>query len=660
MNYISKLKFFIKYIRPIICISLLPFISVQTYSSVPLTLDGSIKGGNNRNYAQAGALIPIQLNEYDLTFMDLRFMHNLPHSGNKLYHSPKSYEANLGGGYRLAIDEDMVIGGAAYYDIRNAQTSKAHFSQITMNIHLLTSTWQTQGNIYVPIDKKKITKTTNKFNGKGKVINKDIFFIYDQNNSIEKSLPGLDYRISRSIPGVENVRIGSLLYHFKDKKSISGIGMDLSWAINENVRFETSYTYDKVRKNNILLGVRFTMPIGEVKQSRNIDKLMATRVERDLDIVVNRSANITQNNVRQNNMMGIGQNDLSNPNGIANIRENLQTLSKLQKIYNSGGTLILADEDKEFDYDKVNKISGDDLKTKVATEQHNAKIKLSQNEQISTIINDASQNDDSLIRQIKVFGAMKAYQDKSNSSGFYLAGKMKVDKDAELAKLFSKYARLSSTGNKIFRIDLPGYPNAIVERAGAILLVRENGQNYVVVGTDINSQNHHRADGKLPWSSWFSGSVNRADASIEETILRESYEESSGTVYISKNDFDSAIADGRFFYSPEYKILTIVHPDTDGIYITSDLTKNLSKLKSDPTITYSMKEMSEYHKVPVSEMLNLYNRMSSANDKNPYNIAYNVKADGRFLRIESHYAKAFGSTINGYESLIKAQNKLPH
>lgn len=659
-RHLTLYKQVVKYVKPKnILISLLcsGLLIAETYGAVPFILDAAVKTGNNRNYAQTGAFIPLHLNDHKLIFTDIRFMHNLPHTDNKQSYSAKLYEANFGAGYRVAYGEDMVVGLAAYYDIRNAQINKAYFSQVTMNIHLLTSTWQTQANLYSPIGAKQFTKTNNAFTGKGKVINRDVFFLYDQNKISEKSLSGLDLRISRNISSNENIRVGSLLYYFNDKRPISGIGVDASWAMNENIKLEASYTYDKIRKSNILLGVRFTVPVGTVKRHRNIDKLMTTRVERDLDIITNKSSNITQNNVQQNNMMGVSQNDLSAPNNPANIQTNLQILSRLQEIHNQGGTIILANEGQEFDYNVVSKIGGSDLKSQIYTEQKNVQTELAQNENISTIISNAAQTTNPLTRQVKILGAMKAYQDKTGSEGFYLAGKMQINRDAELAKLFNKYAKLISTGNKILTINLPGYGNAVVERAGTMLLIKENGQVYAIVGSDANNQNAHKTDGKLPWNAWFSGSVNKEDSSVWETVLRESYEESAGTVYISQNDFDSAINDGRFFYSPEHKLLTIVYPDTEGIYNILDLTNNLNKLRADPTIAYSMKEMVEYSKVPISEMLKLYNRMGSASN-NPHDIAYNVDLHGRFIRIESHYARALGATLNGQASIIKAQSKL--
>jgi outer membrane receptor protein involved in Fe transport len=285
---------------------LLP-LAAHASGSVPYIMDATVKAGNNRNYVQGAIFAPLVVGDDNVIFGDIRYMHHLPKSGkkkNSLY-DPKSYEANFGLGYRKALDDETILGAATYYDIRNAQISKAIFSQVTLNTHLLTPTWQTHANLYIPVGKKKVTKTESKFSGKGKALNRDIFLTYNQNTLTEKSLTGFDFRLSRNIPGYENVRVGSVFYYFKDKKAISGLGVELNWTMNDNIKFEASYSYDKVRKSNILAGVRFSLPIGKVGKGRAIDELMSTRVERDLDIVTNRVSDDSKNDVRQADMMAM-------------------------------------------------------------------------------------------------------------------------------------------------------------------------------------------------------------------------------------------------------------------------------------------------------------------------------------------------------------------
>jgi hypothetical protein len=644
-------------------LSLACLLPISAQASSSLILDGAIKAGNNRNYAQVSAFTPLVSSKEDLIFGDIRYMHHLPKAGkkkNSLYDS-KAYEANFGLGYRKALDDEMVAGTAAYYDIRNSMISKDLFSQVTLNIHLLTSTWQTHANLYIPVGKKKITKTDSKFTGKGKVLSRDIFFTYDQNKITEKSLSGFDFRLSRNIPGFENVRMGSLFYYFKDKKALAGGGIDVSWTINENVKFEASYAYDRVRKSNILAGVRFSLPIDKALKRRAVDELMATRVERDLDIVTNRdNGNTTKQDIQQLDMMAIRKGDLSDVNDTNVASKNLAILSKLQDTYDKKGTLILADDGEEFDFNNVSKIGGDEFQNKVITEKAFSTLKLVANLPAREILDAAAADSDPLSRQIKILGAQKANQLRTNSSGLFVGGQMKLSLQTDLNNLFAKYATTNANGNKIFNnVTLPGYPNAVVERAGSMLLVKNNGQVYAIVGTDEKNQNEHKNDGKLPLNIWFGGKVDNGDVDVAETVTRETFEESAGSVYISQQDFNDAINEGRFFYSPRHKNLTIVHPDSAGIYNTRSFTNNLNGLKQNPAIVKSMKEIASYHMVHISQIIGLHKRMSNNPSQNHFDPAYNVKdINGNDLRIDYYYARAFGATPQGLNAVIKANSKL--
>ncbi len=631
-------------------------------SDVPFIIDGSIKGGNNRNYAQIGAFAPITSSDQNLIFGDVRYMHHLPKTGkkkkNSLY-SEKSYEANFGLGYRQVIDDESIAGGALYYDIRNAKLSKALFSQITLNFHFLTPTWQTHANMYVPVGKKKVTKTDTQFTGKGKVLDRDIFFIYDENKITEKSLPGGDFRISRNIPGLENLRVGSLFYYFKDKKSIAGGGIDLTYDINENVKFETSYTYDRVRKSNVLAGFRFSMPVGKIGKGRAIDKLMTTRVERDLDIVTNQNNEPTiQKNIQQTNMLAIRKNDLSDVTSATSANQSLNVLSKLESVYDNNGTIILANDGEEFEFAKVDKLAGGDLKKQVTNEQTSAAKQLGNNVSVNDVLDSAQKETNPLLRQAKILGAQKANQTITKTSGFHVGGKMRLNIQKDLDRLFAKYATKKSAGNSTFT-NVPFLnPNDVVERAGAMILLKENGQVYTIVATDKANKKLHKNDGVLPYNTWFGGAVDVSDANVSETVMRETFEESAGSVYISQQDFDDAISDNRFFYSPHYKILTIVYPDVNGLYNVSDFTKNLNRLNQNPNVVNSMKESASYHKVHISQIVNLHQRMQNP-PQNRRDAAYNVQdINGIDLRIESHYAKNLGASRNGLGSIIKTIGKL--
>ncbi len=627
-------------------------------SSIPFIVEGTVKGGNNRSYGQIAAFMPVVENDDNLMFADIRFMHHLPQlkkKKNSLYDS-KSYEANFGLGYRQAINEETVIGGAVYYDLRNTQIGSGLFSGMTFNVHFLTPTWQSHANVYVPVGKKEITKIDRSLTGNGKVLDRDIFFIYDENKVTEKSLPGADFRLSRNIPGLDALRVGSLFYFFKDKKtSIAGGGIDLSWEIAENIKFDTNYTYDKVRKSNILAGFRFSIPVGKARTK--FSKLMSTRVERDLDIITNRQAIKSLQEVKQNDMVAIHKNDIGFGKTEA---EEIKLLSKLDNIHSNKGTIILAEDGEEFVVDKVKKVSGAQLNQKITSEQTKALRELTPNASNAKVVVDrALAEKDPLNRQIKHLAAQKAIQTKTKSSSFFINGKHKYNIQKDLDKLFKKYAKHNATGNKTFTQNLPGYPNALIERAGTMLLLEENGQYYTVIAVDQHSKNRYQNQNKLPQSMWFGGQVDKGDKDLAETVARETFEESAGCIYISQKDFDNAIQEGRFFYGQHNKIFTIVHPDVSHLYNINNFANNLQKLKKDNSIAKSMKETATYHKVSVKEIEDLYPRMQNPNihykEHDPAYVVKDIK--GKDLRIDRHYGRAFGQDPNSLKAIKKAISK---
>lgn len=194
-----------------------------------------IEGGNkNVNRTQVTGFISIHQNADDLIFFDARIMKNFSRENHK--NTKKIYECNIGPGYRYIIDKNLVIGGATFFDYRNSLIDpKKGFKQATINIHALTDTWQGQLNLYIALDSKNIQKQHQSFTGKASIKGDKIALINLNQIQQEKNSTGIDIDLSRSIPNLEQLRIGSTLYSFKsgikEAKNIVGFGLDTQYCI---------------------------------------------------------------------------------------------------------------------------------------------------------------------------------------------------------------------------------------------------------------------------------------------------------------------------------------------------------------------------------------------------------------------------------------------
>lgn len=71
--------------KKILIVSAIVSLPLLTKAEISATGDVAIKGGNNRNYIQASAFLPINETEQGLIFGDIRALSHLPHSKSKIY-----------------------------------------------------------------------------------------------------------------------------------------------------------------------------------------------------------------------------------------------------------------------------------------------------------------------------------------------------------------------------------------------------------------------------------------------------------------------------------------------------------------------------------------------------------------------------------------------
>ncbi len=650
--------------------------SCQALAEAPLKLDIGGFAGNNRNYVQAGAFLPISQNEDGLLFGDIRGMKHLPHfkKQNKSIYKEDTYEFNLGLGYRHIIHQDLVVGGVVYYDIRKAQLKNTTFSQTTLNMHVLSPTWQSNLNLYIPIGKKKITKSSHVFQNEARIINNDVFFQYKDQSVTENALQGVDFRISTTIPNMDSLRVGPVAYYFKGNKSVAGGGIEVNWAYNDSIKVESSVTYDKLRKTNFVAGVRFTFPSSTAGKARPVDHLLSTRVERDIDLVTSNQTANSSTHEKQENAVALNDKQLSDINNPNKFDENKELLSKLLlAIDNDGQIIITKDVDSDGDVitiDETNTFTSKSLSGAIATAKSAARVKLDNNTTETRLVDDSISSTKKTIAKVAdLVATQQAIREKSGFKKVFVAGKfVSITPDQKfLDNLIKKFSGDKSSSSKSYYINLPGHGNVEVERAGTMLVVKQGAKDYVVVGVDeYNAHKHAKDSTKQPYSTWFTGGLEAKDGGVYEGLMRETFEESVGTIYITKSEFNNAIKNKQFMYDPAVKTLAIVKHDTSGTFDVKSLNAKLSKTKKDSNISDSFKEMKEYTLVHPGELRSMANSIGinkSSNGgnitKNPHNTIYKIKnINSNSIRLEQNYADSF-YRAHGVQALYRTIGNFP-
>lgn len=255
--------------------------SRKTKGHVIPGLDASFQVGNRRNIGSLDFFVPLTQSDTTLWFLDMRLIGD----------SKTNKEGNLGLIYRREVGEDAVAGGGPFIDLRQSSTGNT-FSQLTFNAHFLTSTWQVQGNVYLPFTKKKVlTRTVSPSSQVIPMQGYTAARVNMETVTYEQALKGADIHVSYAHPQLPGLRAGVSAYHFQGKgfRTIQGLGQRLDYQINDVVKLNVEHVHDRIRKDNFYVGVTLTIPLSSVKKSAppsKMNKLFSTRAVRDIDAVV--------------------------------------------------------------------------------------------------------------------------------------------------------------------------------------------------------------------------------------------------------------------------------------------------------------------------------------------------------------------------------------
>src|SRR5262245_14781205 len=109
-------------------------------------------GGSNFSFGDVDIFLPLWQDQTSLLFGDLR----------GTFTTQTSQEGNFGIGYRTLIDPEWILGGYAFFDIKNSQNDNL-FYQASVGAELLSVDWDFRLNGYFPINTD--SKNINNNNG---------------------------------------------------------------------------------------------------------------------------------------------------------------------------------------------------------------------------------------------------------------------------------------------------------------------------------------------------------------------------------------------------------------------------------------------------------------------------------------------------------------
>jgi len=264
--------------------------------SPKLTLDAL--AGNKHQRGIVSAFAPIYQRSDSMLFVHLNFMMD----------NRRNQEGNFGLGYRWINDDASAIWGIyGYYDRRSTKMG-GRFNQATLGLERLSDTWDVRSNVYIPQSKKQIDKgEQNKTPEEAaKLLTADeaglVFKGHNRVTSLnaEVALPGFDFEIGRSIPGMTDLRLHLGGFYFAGRdgaKAIQGAQTRATYKVNDYLSFEAGASYDKVRKTNVYGGVKLSVKLGfNAKDKRNLtslEKRMEDLPVRDKDIIIGKTTKET-------------------------------------------------------------------------------------------------------------------------------------------------------------------------------------------------------------------------------------------------------------------------------------------------------------------------------------------------------------------------------
>ncbi len=247
----------------------------------------SVKPGDQRILGDGLLFVPLWQDGETLVFADIR-----THVDND-----DNFEMNWGLGVRTFVDDDLIFGTYAFWDMRDSSEGGI-FHQATIGAELLTLDWETRLNAYLPDGGSHLSDRSFV-----SLVNNRVLV----NTFIERGYYGVDAEFGYRLKAWgENdsceLRVFAGGYHFDTHASgyqnISGPRgrvelrlYDLDWlGEGSRVTIGGEIQHDDVRDTQTFAMVRVRIPLGRQSQRQRLSPLrrrMIDRVVRDVDIVTN-------------------------------------------------------------------------------------------------------------------------------------------------------------------------------------------------------------------------------------------------------------------------------------------------------------------------------------------------------------------------------------
>ncbi|WP_375326491.1 hypothetical protein [Candidatus Tisiphia endosymbiont of Nemotelus uliginosus] len=236
----------------------------------------------NYNTSNLAFFIPITQADNSLLFLDVGYI--IDNNSNRKF--------NIGLVYRYQLADDVVVGTGPYID-RIQSNLKHYYTYSGFNAHFLTSTWQSQANIYLALTKKKKFNLPTTRAAKRIVAKQNNYrgLVNDKLKVHEQIFNGVDLSVSYAHPQFDRLRIGVTGYVFQSKRlpKIWGWGQNIIYEVSRIMSLEAEYlVYNKKlfnnKKGNFYIGVNFNIPLGTASKLKSYNtkmyRLFSTRVKR--------------------------------------------------------------------------------------------------------------------------------------------------------------------------------------------------------------------------------------------------------------------------------------------------------------------------------------------------------------------------------------------
>jgi parallel beta-helix repeat protein len=249
------------------------------------------KLGNDKSLGELELFIPVAQQRDRLFFLDMRFQLD----------DNDETEGNFGLGFRKIIDNIWILGGYAFYDLRESFYDN-DFQQITLGVEALTEEYDARINAYLADDKNYLIASQESVD---QIVFSGFNLVHQSGGPAfeirEKSMSGFDAELGWRLPWFDKPEVRSYIggYHFSASgvEDISGPRGRLEVRLPDVFGWSGSLfelggeiRHDNVRDTDYFISARGRIPFGSVTKAvqkpRGLSARMTERIQRDPDIVV--------------------------------------------------------------------------------------------------------------------------------------------------------------------------------------------------------------------------------------------------------------------------------------------------------------------------------------------------------------------------------------